>query len=201
MTVAIEPDPPDLPDEPDEPPALEPGKVTGLSLEELRLEGVDLAAADYPNLELKDIQLTRCNLANLKAAGAAWLRTWVESSSLTGLTCIEARLRHVTFADCRADLASFGASELDTVLFRDCRLKQADFSDVRMARVRFEACDLSEVDFARARCREVQFQGCTLDHIRGVEGLRGASMSHADMQAAADTFAGALGIGLLDSDS
>jgi uncharacterized protein YjbI with pentapeptide repeats len=189
---SIEPDPPDLPEHPEDPPALEPG--TGLLVEEALLEGVDLGGGAYANLELKDVRLTRCNLANLRAPGAAWLRTWVESSSLTGLACAEGRLRHVSFVDCRADLSSFGASELDTVLFRDCRLKQADFSDSRLRAIRFESCDLTEADFARVSCREVQFQDCTLDGIRGVEHLRGAAMSHADMLAAAATFAAALGI-------
>jgi uncharacterized protein YjbI with pentapeptide repeats len=195
----IEPDPPDLPAELDDPLLLGPGKVTGLVLEELRLEGVELSDRDYPNLELKDVELMRCNLANLRAPGARWLRTHVESCGLTGLACSEGRLHHVTFADLRADLASFGATELDTVLFRDCRLGQVDFSDARLQRVRFESCDLSEADFARVTCREVQFEDCRLDRIRGVEDLRGAAMTHADMLAAAATFAAALGIEPLDS--
>jgi uncharacterized protein YjbI with pentapeptide repeats len=192
--ATIEPDPPDLPAELDDPPPLDTGKVIGLELEELRLEGVELGDRDYPNLELKDVELMRCNLANLRAPGARWLRTHVESSGLTGLTCSEAHLRHVTLADLRADLASFGATELDTVLFRDCRMRQVDFSDARLQRVRFESCDLSEADFSGVTCREVQFEDCTLDAIRGVEGLRGAAMTQADMLAAAATFAAARGI-------
>jgi uncharacterized protein YjbI with pentapeptide repeats len=195
--TTIEPDPPDLPDDPERFSEIQP--VTGLRLEESLLEGVDFGGGACPNLGFGDVAMTRCNLANLRAPGADWLRTLVEASSLTGLTCSEARLRHVTFADCRADLASFGASELETVLFRDCRLKQADFSDAKLRTVRFESCDLTEVDFARVTCREVQFEDCTLDGIRGVEDLRGAAMTHADMLAAAATFAAALGIELLDS--
>jgi uncharacterized protein YjbI with pentapeptide repeats len=196
--TTIEPDPPDLPDAPERLSDVALEADSQLRFEESVLEGAEFVAGDYPNLALSDVHLTRCNLTNLKAPGASWVRTRIESSSLTGLICTEARLRQVTFADCRADLASFGASELETVLFRDCRLKQADFSDARLALVRFESCDLSEVDFARVGCREVQFQDCTLDGIRGVESLRGAAMSHADMLAAAGTFAEALGIEVLD---
>jgi uncharacterized protein YjbI with pentapeptide repeats len=64
--------------------------------------------------------------------------------------------------------------------------------------VRFEDCDLSGADFSDARFQRCELRGCTLDRLRVPASLGGVAMPWGDVVVAAATFAGALGIQILD---
>jgi uncharacterized protein YjbI with pentapeptide repeats len=189
---------------------LEAARLTGaapglaarsLELSACHLQDVDLGAARLPRLALRNCRVSGGNLANVAVRGGVAERTSFEGVRLTGLSWHEGVLRDVTFRGCRIDLASFAASRLERVRFEDCTLAQSDLQDARLAAVRFEDCNLNELDLAGARLTAgCELRGCTLEGARGVEHLRGARMPYEDVLAAALTFAGALGIGLLDEE-
>jgi len=192
-----QPDPPELEDAEDVADVtLEPGGA--VCFEAARLQRVEFGDGDYPNLALTDLELTDCDLANVQARGATLKRAHLEAARLVGWICTEAQLRHVTFAGCAADLASFGATRLDVVAFRDCRLRGADFSDASLRDVTFERCDLTGADFTGASCRGVTLRDCTLDALRGIKGLRGATLTRPDIVGLAVQLAAALGIAAFD---
>jgi uncharacterized protein YjbI with pentapeptide repeats len=176
----IAPEPPDL--DPDrEPTALpQPGERVGLRLVDEEVEDASLANVDARGGELTRVVLRRCRL--------------------TGLLLTEGKLRDVVVAESRVDLASFAASTLEQVVFEDCRMEGSSLQDARLRAVRFERCDLSEADLTGMRCERVELRGCTLDGVRGAEALRGAAMPFGDIMAAAGTFAGALGVRVLEVD-
>jgi uncharacterized protein YjbI with pentapeptide repeats len=153
-----------------------------------------------PGLALADEELVDANLANVDARGATFRRVVLRRCRLTGLLLTEGTLRDVTIAECRVDLASFAGCTLEQVVFEDCLLGGASFQDARLRSVRFSRCDLAEADLSGARFERSELRGCTLDRVRGAEHLRGASMPWSDVVAAAGTFAGALGIRILESD-
>jgi uncharacterized protein YjbI with pentapeptide repeats len=176
----IAPEPPDI--DPDRPPAAlpQPGERSALRLVDEQIEDASLANIDARGGELRRVVLRRCRL--------------------TGLLLTEGSLRDVVLTECRADLASFAACTIEQVVFEDCRLEGSSFQEARLRSVRFERCDLSETDLAGMRCERVELRGCTLDGVRGAEALRGAAMPFGDIMAAAGTFAGALGVRVLEVD-
>jgi uncharacterized protein YjbI with pentapeptide repeats len=153
-----------------------------------------------PGLSFTDETLTDANLANVDARGAALRRVVLDRCRLTGLLLTEGSLRDVTIRECRVDLASFAACTLEQVVFEDCRMEGASLQEARLRSVRFSACDLTEADLSGARFERCELRGCTIDAIRGGEHLRGTAMPWSDVVAAAGTFAGALGIRVLEVD-
>jgi uncharacterized protein YjbI with pentapeptide repeats len=163
-----------------------------------RMEGADLGASRRPGLELADVELDGCNLANLDARGGTMRRVVVNRCRLTGLLWTEGSLRDVAMDDCRVDLASFAGSTIEQTVFERCLLMQSDFQDARLRAVRFVDCDLSGADLSGARFERCELRGCTLDSIRAAERLRGVAMPWPDILAAAGTFADAIGVRVLE---
>ncbi len=119
---------------------------------------------------------------------------------LTGAQLPESTLRDITFADCRADLASFRFAKLERVVFRDCRLEEADFYGAELEDVLFERCDLRLAIIDGMRTKRVEMRGCTIEGMQGAEALRGVRMPWNDVVGNGPVFATALGIDVIDDD-
>jgi len=175
--------------------------VRGLECSAAVLDDVDLTSARLPRLALRNCRVTGGSLANVTVRGGSAERCAFDRVRLTGMLWQEGVLRDVTFHGCRIDLASFAATRLERVRFEDCNLAQADLQDARLTAVVFCRCDLRGADLAGAHVAAgCELRGCDLDGVRGIERLRGARMPYTDVLAAAATFAGALGIGIIADD-
>jgi uncharacterized protein YjbI with pentapeptide repeats len=163
-----------------------------------RWEREDLSATRRPNLELVDVELKGCNLANLDARGGSMRRVLATGCRLTGLMWTEGAIGDAVLRDCRIDLASFAATTIEQAVFEDCMLVQTDFQEAHLRSVAFVDCDLSGADLSGARFERCELRGCTLDGVRAADRLRGAAMPWADIVAAAGTLADALGVRVLD---
>ncbi|MBD0339110.1 MAG: pentapeptide repeat-containing protein, partial [Thermoleophilia bacterium] len=74
-------------------------------------------------------------------------------------------LSNAAFGDCRLDLTAFPLARLRRVTFEDCRLDGAHFRE--LTDVRFERCDLTHGDFSNARCARTQIKRRALDGLGG----------------------------------
>jgi uncharacterized protein YjbI with pentapeptide repeats len=117
---------------------------------------------------------------------------------MTGAQLPESTLIDVTFAECRADLASFRFGKLKRVVFRDCRLEEADFYGAELEDVLFERCDLRLASVDGMRITRVELRGCNLDGLQGAGALRGARMPWDDVVGNGAVFASALGIQVVE---
>lgn len=117
---------------------------------------------------------------------------------LTGAQFPESTFIDATFADCRADLASFRFAKLERVVFRDCRLEEADFYGAQLEDVLFERCDLRLASIGGAKTTRVELRGCNLEGLQGAEALRGVRIPWDDIVGNGPVFAAALGIEVVD---
>lgn len=191
-----EPKPPRMPDEApagplDESLLDEDGR---LDLRERRLAGGGVPGLELHRGGLQDAVLTQCNLANLRARDASFVRVELRGCRLTGLSWAAGVWRDVLVADCRADLSGLRHAALERVTFRDCDLTEVDLVESRLRHVRFERCRLAGADVRDARFERCQMRECDLAGLRGAESLRGVSMPWSDVVAAAGLMAAALGI-------
>jgi uncharacterized protein YjbI with pentapeptide repeats len=172
-----------------------------LTLRGVRLHATHLPGAELSGLELTDAELSSCDLANARlGARAGWLRVHLRTCRLTGIAITNGVLRDVTIESSRVDLASFAGCRLERVSFIDCVLIQTDFLEAQLDAVRFTDCDLGEVDLRGARLRRCELRGCRLDGLQGVTQLRGVALPWPDLLGAAELFAQALGIEVLQDD-
>ncbi len=180
--------------------ALTDQRARGVTMQAVRLAGVELARSQLEHLRITDAAMARCNLANLEARGAHLTRVALSASRVTGVELSEGVLADVSFSDCRIDLASFSFSRLERVSFEDCLLAQSGFLDARLDGVRFEGCDMSECDFRGAKLSRCEIRRCELSGLQGIASLRGVAMEAQTIVALADVWAAALGIELLEAD-
>ncbi|EHN12691.1 pentapeptide repeat protein [Patulibacter medicamentivorans] len=175
-----------------------PFRARSASIAEARANQLDLTGAVLPRLTLHDVELRGGSLANVDLRESGARRVAFHRVRLTGLRWTAGAIDDVTFDGCRFDLGSLTASRLRRVSFVDCTLSGSDFVDVQADEVSFDRCDLREVDFTSARFARTTMRDCQLDGARALEQLRGVMMPWSDILAGAGTFAGALGIRLLE---
>jgi hypothetical protein len=215
-----EPAIPDIPDDLDEaslPDAgLDDGAVhAGLAVAEIDLSGREAAGVEFDQCRydavtfadvrlrramIRDVQFSRCDLANLLAGDSSLIRVAVQASRMTGAALLASSVRDVAFRDCRMDLTSFFGSKFANVTFANCRLDQANFGDADLSGVEFDHCDLSGAQLSGATLTGARFTGCDLTGISGVTSLRGAIITSSDALSLARIFAEALGITIDDED-
>ena len=169
-----------------------------LRLREARLGSVDLTEATLAGLDLADVVVKDGSWANAGAEQATFARLEAVGLRATGLHLSEARRTDCTFADCRLDLASFRAAELERVAFVDCRLEEADFRGATLRSVRFERCTLTGADLQGARFERSEIRSCELVGLNGVERLSGTRMPWPDIVQIAGLLAAASGIDVAD---
>jgi uncharacterized protein YjbI with pentapeptide repeats len=177
--------------------AVEPADL-GDGLESVRVRDAVLAGARVGRLGLLDCALERCDLGGLVVADASLVRVAITGSRLTGLAGSKVLLRDVSFRDCRMDLASLADARLERVSFERCDLRELDLRDARLHDVRFVECDLGEALLAGADCTRTELHDCGYDGLRGIDGLRGASIAWPDAVGLARQFAAALGVRVID---
>jgi uncharacterized protein YjbI with pentapeptide repeats len=170
----------------------------GSRLEDGTLTEPDLTGAKLVEGRLADVVFDGGSLANATANRTEVRRVVFASCRATGASFAEARLTDVLFDSCRLDLASFRFARLERVAFRDCRLEEADFYGAGLVSVLFERSPLVAATFTEATLERVELRGCELTGLHGAERMRGARMPWPDVVGAAETFAAAIGIEIVD---
>ena len=130
-------------------------RLSGLRLFDGRLEGCDLAGAEWAKARLRRVELLGCRLL--------------------GTDLAETNFEDVLFRDCQAERASFITSVFKAARFEKCNLKGAFFEGADLAGVVFQACDLSQADLRGARLQNADFRSANLSGMQaGVKELQGA---------------------------
>jgi uncharacterized protein YjbI with pentapeptide repeats len=193
----------------------------GEHVEEVTLEGLDLADRELDDLVLerchlrtvtltgavgdgliwRDVRLDGCELSGARFAHATLHRVAVSHGRGMGIVLADATARHVRFVECRLDGANVRTSDLEQCVFERCSLVEADFSGGKLTAVSFRDCDLSRAEFHNVRCERVQLERCTVDGLRGVAGLRGAVVGRDQVIPLAMCAFAALGITVADDET
>jgi uncharacterized protein YjbI with pentapeptide repeats len=161
---------------------------------ESELHGVSIEGRHIAGLELVDVILTDCGLANVDAREGLLRRVEVRRSRLVGFGLNEGDVSDLVVRDSSLELASFAGASLRGVRFEGVNLINASFMEARLELVEFIDCRMSGADFRGARVRSAAIRGASLDGVLGVESLRGTRMPWGDLLASAGALAAALGI-------
>jgi uncharacterized protein YjbI with pentapeptide repeats len=146
---------------------------------------------------LTDAVVQDVDWANVRAPRTSVTRVELRVARLTGAELAEARLRDVTFVDCRLDMVGLRLARLERVVFRDCRMAEVDFYGARLTDVLFERCELREATLTGATLARCELRGCDLAGLRGAEALAGARLPWNDVLENAPLFAHALGVEII----
>lgn len=167
--------------------------VAKLNVDATRLEAVDLTGAALDRLEMTDSECVRLEGAALRAYKANMLRVRLSESRLTGAEFAEARFEDCTFKNVKFDEAGFRFASFTRVRFENCMLRQADFSNAKFLHVTLTGCDLENASFVSVSCRHVDITTEDLMLVKGLLGLKGATISEMQLMQVAPLLAAELG--------
>ncbi|HSX30989.1 MAG TPA: pentapeptide repeat-containing protein [Candidatus Saccharimonadales bacterium] len=151
--------------------------VAKLYIDSSKLDNVALTGADLEKLECADTVITKLEAAALRAYKANLLRVVLNDSRLTGAEFAETHFEDCVFKNVKFDDVGFRFATFKRVRFENCILRAADFSNAQLAHVTFSGCDLEAANFISAECKGVDISSEDLTTIKGVLGLKGASIS------------------------
>lgn len=165
-----------------------------------RLGASDFSGSDWYRSSWIDVDSDGLDLANAQFTECGLRRVALRNGRLTGIGLAGCAIEDTLVSGCVVDLANLRFAKLTRVRFENCSLVGSEFISAPLTDVAFVDCDLSAVQFTQATCRRVRISGCRLDGVRGVEGLRGATIAPVDLTALTHQLAAALGIAV-DWDS
>ena len=125
-------------------------------------------------LEMTDVLLDRCNLANSVLHESIIYRTQWSACRLTGIDASNSSFMHTVFDKCIIDLGNFRFTSFKNVNFRSCMLNDAEFGGADLRGVRFSDCILKQTQFSGAKLKGTDLRGSDIDGL-GIppENLRG----------------------------
>jgi uncharacterized protein YjbI with pentapeptide repeats len=163
-----------------------------------RFASCSLAGSTWKRCHFTDTVFDDCDLANVVLDRCGLERVRVDCGRMTGFGGSGATLTDLVVDGAVADLSQWRFATIEHAVFRDCRLTQSDWANARLTSVRFEGCTLAAADFSHCQLDSVVFVRCGFEGVRGVDGLRGASVDRAALYDLTEPMAVALGISLAE---
>ena len=154
--------------------ALGSTKLTGVTITDVVAERVDLTASDLNKARVSSVRFSDC-----RCLATNWA---------------EAILADVTFERCTLEMSNFRFARLERVVFEGCDLKSADFANSMAAEVVFKSCTMEGADFREARLTTVDLRRSQVKGIKGMAGLRGATITVGQLLDLAPALAQEMGI-------
>lgn len=146
-----------------------------LTFAQVQCKGVNMNSTTFTHLQLSDVRLNECDLANAHWPEAGLHRVEAIECRMTGFVAIEAKFQDVLFKQCKINLAQFRFSTFKAVRFEDCDLSDADFQGADLTGVSFVRCNLQNVEMSGAKLIGADLRSSTLDGLRaGPRELQGA---------------------------
>lgn len=154
----------------------------------------ELPAGKYRAVELSDTSIGKGVVNNVSSFSATVLRCQLTSLEATGLSLPQTNFKDVVFKNCRLTLANLRSCDFTRCVFIDCNLDEADLGMSKLHHVLFSGCQLTGTDFSNANCDNVEFVSSSLATIKGVPGLKGASVSELNLVELSPLLAAEFGI-------
>ncbi len=163
-----------------------------VELKAYKKDMLEIEASRYRYFDISDSKLTSLNANNVISFRSTNVRVLYKKSQLTGLQLPEGNFKDVIFENCRINLSNFKNSRFERCLFKDCDLTDADFSMSKLTLVQFDSCQLENTEFSNCVNKRLEFTNCSLSSIKGINGLRGATISNQNLIELAPLLARAL---------
>ncbi|KMM46287.1 hypothetical protein CWIS_06020 [Cellulomonas sp. A375-1] len=190
---------------------LEPGgDYDGLTLRGERFDGQDASEARFldcafEQCTLDDTDLSHARLvdtswagvrsATLRIAGSAWQDGTLHDCRLGAVQAYAVRWTRVHVVGGKVDYLNLRDSTLEHVRFTGVVIDELDLARVRATHLTFEDCRVRRLDVTGATLKEADVRGIRdLQHLDGVAGLAGATVSTEQLVELAPALAEHLGL-------
>jgi uncharacterized protein YjbI with pentapeptide repeats len=193
--------------------ARDPSLTTGATYDGLRFAGPELTG-DARDAHLLECEVTGCDLAGVGFDRArlssclftdlrspAWslvdatlLDVVVTGGRFGALTASGARLTRVALQDVKVDYLDLRGATLVDVTLTGCTIGELDLSGADLRDARLVDCTVDSLVLAGSRSRAVDLRRAAVGALDGVPGLRGCTISDAQLTDWAPAMAAELGV-------
>jgi uncharacterized protein YjbI with pentapeptide repeats len=168
--------------------------LTGATFSECGFVDVSLDDAELQGARFNDCILTRVNAPILRASRSSWRSVVIEHSRIGSGELYDSGVNAVHFSHCKIGYLNLRGSKLRDVLFTECTVDELDLGGATATRVAFDATPVRLLDVAGAALADVDLRGVDLGGIRGIDGLRGTTMTEFQLAQLSPLFAAHVGV-------
>lgn len=167
----------------------------GARFTECAFSSVGFTGGRYRRARFDDVWLHTVRWVGTDLVETGWLDAEVVSGVFAGVEMFGARLRRVTFFDCKLDSVNLRTAKLREVSFVNCLLRGVDLGGASLTGVTFPGSTLEGVRLEKARLERVDLRDAArLDIAAGFDSLGGATIDGTQLLDLAPALAHALGI-------
>ncbi len=149
----------------------------------------------FGRTRLSNVWLSRTRWVGTDLTETNWLDAVFLDSFFAGVEAYGAKLRSVTFQECKVDTLHLRSATLQDVVFDRCDLGEVDFGEASLTNVTFPGSRLRRARFVKATLKKVDFRGAAeLDVTGECESLRGSVIDSGQLAELAPALAHTLGI-------
>lgn len=154
-----------------------------------RADALQLRRARFADTLVTDLQATTLDLAE-----SVWRDSLVTGGRIGAAVASNAKLMRVRFRGLKLDFLNLRGATLQDVVFQDCVLGEVEAADALLTDVDFSGSRLDSFDVRNATLARVDLSRATLQTLSGLDHLRGAIVSAAQLMDLAPLLAAHLGI-------
>ena len=158
-----------------------------------RADGVLLRRTRFVETLVADLQAATVDLTE-----SVWRDSLVTGGRIGAAAASSAKLARVRFRGLKLDFLNLRGATLQDVVFQDCLLGEVDVTDAGLTDVDFGGSRVDSLTVRNATLARVDLSGATLQTLSGVDHLRGAIVSAAQLLDLAPLLADHLGIVVRD---
>jgi uncharacterized protein YjbI with pentapeptide repeats len=159
-----------------------------------RADDVQLRRARFVETLVADLQA-----ATLDLTESVWRDSLVTGGRIGAVPASSAKLTRMRFRGLKLDFLNLRGATLQDVVFQDCVLGEIDVTDATLTDVDFSGSRVDSLSVRNATLARVDLSGATLQLLSGLDNLRGAIISPAQLLDLAPLLAEHLGIVVRES--
>lgn len=161
--------------------------------------GVTFTNGRLPHTRINAVWFNRTRWVSINLSEADWLDVTVLGSFFAGVEAYAAKLRRVTFQECKINTLNLRGATVQDVVFDRCELAEVDFGAATLTNVTFPGSTVRRIMLGKSTLKKVDFRGAAeLDVASGYESLRGAVIDSTQLAELAPALAHTLGIVVKD---
>lgn len=168
--------------------------LPGIRFSECALLDVSLNETDLRGSRFLESRITRLSAPVFRAPLSVWRDCIVEQSRIGSGELFQSSWQSVRLSHCKLGYLNLRDSELFDVEFSDCTIDELDLAGAKAVRVAFVNTTVQTLDVGRSTLQHFDLRGAGLSHIRGIESLKGITISELQLAELAPILAARLGI-------
>ncbi len=167
---------------------------------ECRLQRCCLDGLSMQRARVVESLLAEVHGASVDLSDTAWRDSGIAGSRLGAVTLSGATWAGIRVRRSKLGFVNLSGARLEDVVFEDCEIGTLDVRSAQLRSVGLVDCTVDELNVAGATLSKVDLSGARLRSLIGVESLRGAIVSRAQLHDLAPLLAAELGLEILDDE-